>query len=138
MSELMNIALGPIPKPKAEGSLLHSDTPNSLPPCLFYIVDVFGGHDGPHSLSKFLRDEFFPRIDSSRLLFSFKKLKLFVGEVVCLGVTNQAGSLIHILPGSGTCFEDYPSLPEGSPSIHWYHWYYSQVDQKFSQSCLVL
>lgn len=104
MSKLMNIALGPIPEPQAEPSLLEwidergildipvkPDVQLPLPPMAFYQDDLFGGAELFDEMLKFLKDHLFPRLEWAKLRLSFKKLKLFVADITVLGTRHHVG-----------------------------------------------
>src|SRR5215469_630394 len=97
MTELMNIAFGPIPDPYPEPSLLHTDDPIGVPHMVFYMDDLFGGGESFEDLFPFLSYHFLPRIEWAGLRLSFKKLRLFVDEVVSLGVLHKANGQVRIL-----------------------------------------
>ena len=63
MFELMNIALGPIPAPDAEPSLLYNleddDDPFELALLSYYADDIFGGALSAEKLYNFLEQHFF-------------------------------------------------------------------------------
>ena len=109
MSELMNIALGPIPEPLPEPSLLHSEGDSAQPPPLaFYMDDLFGGYPDFETQFSFLRDHFFPRIEWAQLQLAFKKLKLFVRKVTALGVDHIIGGKIQVIPDRVKVILEWP------------------------------
>ena len=86
MAELMHIVLNPILYFKSKSSLLHAMDQEKFPPNIFYINDIFDGHMSFEVQFRFLRNHFFPRIEWARLVFSFKKLKIFVFEITALRI----------------------------------------------------
>ena len=97
LTEVVYKALGFIPPPSPEPSLLHSDNPSTPPPLSTYMDDIFGGFRTFDDMFKFLRDHFFPRIEWARLKLSFKKLKLFMDRIKALGVVHVVGGLVYIV-----------------------------------------
>ena len=97
MTELMNVALGPIPPPRPELSLLHADSLSQTPDVCFFMDDIFSAHSDFNSQFLFLRDHFLPRIKWARLRLSFKKLRLFMSSITALGITHQVGGKVNIL-----------------------------------------
>ncbi|KAK6585464.1 hypothetical protein PZA11_002191 [Diplocarpon coronariae] len=105
MTELMYIMLGQIP-PNEPGhgdfagqpSVIVAPDENSLPMCGFYVDDIFGGCQDFEEGYRFMADELFPRVAWARMRLSFKKMELFMEEVVALGVTHKSGGLISTKP----------------------------------------
>ena len=95
MSELMNIALRPIPESAAEPSLMHgkSDHPPSV---TFYMNDIFSEHTDFESQFNFLRDHFFLWIKWARLTLSFWKLWLFVNHITALEIDHYVGGKVFV------------------------------------------
>ncbi len=95
MTELMNLALGPIPAPCPEPSLLHSSLDNleGLPPCMKYMDDIFVGYPLIDEQYLFLKDHFLPRIEWANLRFSFQKLRLFDQNVRVLEFSMRLEAL---------------------------------------------
>ena len=61
MSELMNIALGPILKLYLKSSLMHDEAADTAF-IVFYIDDLFSGHSDFESQFAFLQNQFFPQM----------------------------------------------------------------------------
>jgi hypothetical protein len=97
MTEAVNRACGPLPPPHKEPSLLHSAEPSRPPVLVFYMDDFFGGFSGFNEQYDFLREHFLPRMEWARFKLSFKKLKLFVSEIKCLGMTHTIGGKVKVL-----------------------------------------
>lgn len=115
MSELINITLGPIPEPMPEPSLMHSESPGP-PPVVFYVDDIFCGHEDFESQFTFLRDHFFPRIKWARLTLSFRKFRLFVDKVKALGVEHYVGGKLHVLSSRVETIAKWPE-PKNAKSV---------------------
>ena len=97
MTELVYRAFGAISSPRPEPSLLHSADPETPPSIVFYINDFFEGFKDFEDQFSFLKDHFFSRVEWTKLLLSFKKLRLFATSVKALRVTHKVGEHIHIL-----------------------------------------
>lgn len=96
MSSLMSLALKPIPEPHAEPSLLHPTTVYDTAPCQFYIDDIVAGSKSFDDLFFFLEHHFLPRVAWAGLRLSFMKLRLFVPEVIALGVHLKVGGHLKV------------------------------------------
>ena len=97
MSELMNIAMGPIPEPNSEESLLHASTFTTPPPLVFYMDDLFSGFPDFETQLTFLEHHFLPRIEWARITLSFKKIRLFFDSIIALGVRHLINGRVQIL-----------------------------------------
>ena len=97
-TELMNVALGAIPEPNGEPSLLTPDDEHGPTNLAFYIDDVFGAHTTWEEQFTFLRDHFFPRMLWSRLKLSFEKLKIGMTRIKALGEDHEVGGRVRIRP----------------------------------------
>ena len=97
LTEVVYKALGFIPPPSPEPSLLHSNDPSIPPPLSTYMDDIFGGFRTFEDMFKFLRDHFFPRTEWARLKLSFKKLRLFMDRIKALGVVHVVGGQVYIV-----------------------------------------
>ena len=95
---LMNIALGPIPAPKPEPSLLHSGIEHKPPDLAFYLDDIFGAHASWEEQYQFLEYHFFPRFLWSRLKLSLSKLRIGMTSIKALGETHEVGGRVRIRP----------------------------------------
>ncbi len=94
MTEAVYRAFGALPPPMKEPSLLHSESPNTLPPLTY---DFFGGFEDFEEQYQFLRHHFLPRIEWAKLKLSFKKLKLIERSIKALGVTHTIGGFVQVL-----------------------------------------
>lgn len=98
MSSLINVVLGAIPEPFPEPSLLHPRNISEPVQCRFYMDDIVSGSSSFESAFHFLQHHFLPRILWAGLKLSFKKLKLFVPEIVALGIKHEVGGQLHVKP----------------------------------------
>lgn len=95
-TELMTIALGPIPKPQPEPSMMAPESPSAIPPLTFYIDDVFATHSSFDEQWVFIRDHFLPRLLWAGLRLSFKKMQLGFDEVVAIGISHKTHGRLGI------------------------------------------
>lgn len=108
MTEMMNIALGPIPEPFPEPSLLHSVDKDTLPPVAFYVDDGFVAHRTYEEQYAFLETHLLPRLLWANLRISFKKLFLFVARVQALGEDHEIGGRVSLKPSRIEKIIDWP------------------------------
>jgi hypothetical protein len=120
-TELMYLVLGLIP-PNQSGtfsgkeSIIVSDAENMLPRCTFYVDDIFLGVQTFDEGYDLLADEILPRIEWAKLKLSFKKLELFVKEIVALGVLHQVGGRVFTKPERCDKIRDFP-VPRDASGI---------------------
>lgn len=67
---LIYIAMGPIPGPNPEPSLLHGGL-NDEPPMTFHMDDMFAGNESFDEQYKFLVDHLFPRLAFAKEAFEY-------------------------------------------------------------------
>ncbi|KAI0995489.1 hypothetical protein K3495_g12690, partial [Podosphaera aphanis] len=124
-TEMMYIALGSIPplnsvnieNPDGSGlwgnydgsepSLISAETPGGLPRATFYIDDIFSGATDFEDMFNFLEYHLFPRLAWAKLKLSFKKIKLFVHEVLALGIVHKAGGQLQIKEDRARLIRDW-------------------------------
>jgi len=120
LTELMYLVLGEIPpnddRVGQEPSLLTGETENTLPPCCFYMDDVFSGFSNYDTAFKFLEENLLPRLLWAKLRLSFKKLRLFMHQVKALGVLHSAGGSVHILPDRVDKIRNWP-VPKNASDV---------------------
>jgi hypothetical protein len=96
ISKIMRIALGPIPKPLPEPSLISPETPKSLIAATEYVDDVFTTHKSVEAQLKWIENHFLPRILWSRLKLSFKKVSIRCEEITALGMVHKTKGRMSI------------------------------------------
>lgn len=118
-TELMYLVLGYIPKtsnfPGAE-SLLNASEEHGLPKVAFYIDDMHSGFKTFDEGYAILADELLPRLVWAKLKLSFKKLELFVTEVVALGVMHKSGGIITTKTERCDKIRDFP-VPKNATDV---------------------
>jgi hypothetical protein len=97
-----------------EPSLLSTDSPNGVPRTRFYMDDIFRGFKTFEDAYTFLRDHFLPRLLWSMLKLSFKKLKLFMGEIMAPGILHKAGGILQTKPSRSKKIRTFPVPKDAS------------------------
>ena len=97
-----------ISPPHSESSLLYSNHPSAPPPLSFYTDDFFEGFKGFKTQFTFLRDHFFSRIKSAKMMLLFKKLRPFADAIEALIVRHCVEGHIHILNNRTTKIAAFP------------------------------
>lgn len=100
--ELIYIVLGDIPAGEDDfpgmKSLLVVEDGLSLPKVSFYIDDMFSGLSNFQDAYNFMTNELFPRLEWARLKLSFKKIELFMDEIVALRTLYKKGGIVYVTP----------------------------------------
>lgn len=95
MNDLVSLVFRPQPQlVPLEPSLMMSSDLESPPPLTHYQDDLVGGFKKPEDLLMFLAQHFLPQIEWSHLHLAFKKLQLFMAELVHLGMVHLMGGCI--------------------------------------------
>ena len=76
--------------------LLHSNQVNKLLSLTFYMNDFFDEFISFENQYDFFRNHFFSRIEWIRLRLSFKKLKMFMIEIIALKITHFVNEFVRI------------------------------------------
>lgn len=101
-TEFMYIVLGDIPPGENHfpgmKSLLVSEDVLTPSKASFYIDDMFSGFHNFKDAYDFMAEELFPRLEWSRLKLSFKKMELFMDEVVALGTLHNSDGIVCVTP----------------------------------------
>ncbi|POS82123.1 hypothetical protein EPUL_005556, partial [Erysiphe pulchra] len=79
-------------------SLLVAEDDLSLPRISFYIDDMFSGFSNFQDAYNFTANELFPCLEWARLKLSFKKMELFMNEIVALGTLHKKGGIVCVIP----------------------------------------
>ncbi|KAF7550335.1 hypothetical protein G7046_g8046 [Stylonectria norvegica] len=110
MTEVMKLALGPIPEPHAEPSLLgHSGGEQSAPRSVEnYMDDIFLKHGTFEEQWAFVRDHLLPRLLWSLLKVNWKKLKLGQEEILAVGWVYCVGGIMRIKAARADKLRDWP------------------------------
>ncbi|POS83256.1 hypothetical protein EPUL_005456 [Erysiphe pulchra] len=134
-TEMMYIAFGAIPpletksiknenmhsslsksKTGSEPSLISAEAPGTLPKMTFYIDDIFSGATNFEEMFHFLENHLFPRLACAKLKLSFKKMKLFVHDVLALGIIHKAGGILQIKEDRARLIRAWP-IPMSSSDV---------------------
>ncbi|OTB02034.1 hypothetical protein M426DRAFT_13876 [Hypoxylon sp. CI-4A] len=89
LTELMHIALGAIPSPNSEPSLLSSPDENSIPSSTFYIDDIFDTHDSVESQWGWLFDHL---LTATLFHHALKALEKGLGLTTRLALVLKVGT----------------------------------------------
>ncbi|KAI0996282.1 hypothetical protein K3495_g11899 [Podosphaera aphanis] len=112
-TELMYIVLGDIPEGenKFQGmkSTLIANDESSLPKASFYIDHMFSGFSNFEDAYGFMANELFPCLEWARLKLSFKKMELFMEEVVALGTLHKGGGIVCVTPERRDKISSWPT-----------------------------
>lgn len=90
LTELVKIAMGPIPEPLPEPSLLILSDPSGLVPLDSYMDGMFCKHENFETQWAFIRGHLLPRFLWSLLELSFKKVRLGF-DAMLVGNTKLVG-----------------------------------------------
>ncbi|PKK41099.1 hypothetical protein CI102_14560 [Trichoderma harzianum] len=85
MTEAMRVALGPIPEPRAEPSLLAPMAEGSVTPLESYMDDIFGKFESMEAQWHFVKNHLLPRLLWSLLKLSFRKVAIGMTEMLAVG-----------------------------------------------------
>uniref|UniRef100_A0A8H7K2T9 Reverse transcriptase domain-containing protein n=1 Tax=Bionectria ochroleuca TaxID=29856 RepID=A0A8H7K2T9_BIOOC len=96
LTELVKIAIGPIPKPLPEPSLLILSDSSGLVPLDSYMDGMFCKHENFETQWAFIRDHLLPRFLWSLLELSFKKVRLGFDAITAIGWEHQIGGKMFI------------------------------------------
>ncbi|KAI0996806.1 hypothetical protein K3495_g11380 [Podosphaera aphanis] len=115
----MYLALGEIPPNKAgvgqESSLIYGKSPRELAVSAFYMDDVFGGSKTYETAYESL-ERLLSRLRWARLRLSFQKLKLFVDQIVALGVSHKIGGIVQIVTERSQKLKEWP-IPKNATQV---------------------
>ncbi|KAI0995222.1 hypothetical protein K3495_g12960, partial [Podosphaera aphanis] len=118
-TELMYIALGEIPHNdagfEAESSLTHGNSPGELATAAFYMDDVFCGTNTYESAYQSL-EKMLCRLRWARLRLSFHKLKLFVSNIIALGVSHTVGGIVQVVTERSLKLREWP-VPKDATQV---------------------
>ncbi|PHH85636.1 hypothetical protein CDD83_146 [Cordyceps sp. RAO-2017] len=106
-SELMKLALGSIPGPYPEPSLLSPAGPG-MAPVLNYIDDVFCLHQAFPEQWAFIRDHLLPRFSWALLRLSFKKVQIGMTEVTAIGWIHRVNGETLVKPSRTDKLKKWP------------------------------
>ncbi|KAI1000862.1 hypothetical protein K3495_g7340 [Podosphaera aphanis] len=111
LTELMYIELGEIPHNDdgfgAESSLTHGNSPEELATAAFYMDDVFCRTNTYESAYQSL-EKMLCRLRWARLRLSFQKLKLFVNNIIALGVSHTVGGTVQVVTERSLKLREWP------------------------------
>lgn len=97
MNELGNIALGEIPPPQPERSLIAPER-DRLQDMTFYQDDMYAAHSSWRQHMAFLVEDFFPRMLWAMLRLSFSKMMIGMDKLVALGEMHEVGGKMTVRP----------------------------------------
>lgn len=109
MTEAMQVALGPIPGPKAEPSLLAPMAEGGITPLESYIDDIFGKFESMEALWHFVKNHLLPRLLWSLLKLSFKKVAIGMTEMLAVGWVHRVGGIMTIKPERSAKLREFPT-----------------------------
>jgi hypothetical protein len=124
-TELMYIVMGPIPRSRraveegyddSEPSLITTASEGTLPKSCFYMDDIMGGFRTFEEAYEFLEQHLLPRLLWSQLKLSFKKAKLFLTQVMALGIVHIGGGKLQIKPERSIKIRLFP-VPKDATSV---------------------
>ena len=109
MDQYMNVALGPIPSPSPEPSLLSPTVEGDLAPCKKYVDDIFmGGATFEYHQWPFFKNHLLPRLLFARARVTFGKVALGMDEVLALGWTHQIHGIIKVKESRAAKLREFP------------------------------
>ena len=97
-NKLINIALGLIPAPHLESSLLYKKTAKKTALLAFYIDNIFEVFKTYEKQLIFLHNHFFLCMVWSRLKLILSKLKIGMTKIFALGEEYEIGEKIRLKP----------------------------------------
>ncbi|KAI0995731.1 hypothetical protein K3495_g12450 [Podosphaera aphanis] len=99
----------------AEPSLTHGNSPGELATAAFYMDDVFCGTNTYESAYQSLEKKLC-RLRWARLRLSFHKLKLFVSNIIALGVSHTVGGIVQVVTERSLKLREWP-VPKDATQV---------------------
>lgn len=108
MTEVVRLAMGPIPSPLPEPSLLHAPLPREMNPMETYMDDIFLKHTTFEDQWAFVRDHLLPRLLWTLMKISLKKVRLGMRQILAIGWIHQIGGIMKVKPERAEMIRDHP------------------------------
>lgn len=116
MTEVLRIALGPIPSPYPEPSLAAPKSLGDLSPLTSYMDDVFCKHTSFEDQWLFIKDHLLPRLLWTLMKLSFKKVSLGMKSITAVGWVHEVGGSMFIKLDRASKLKEWP-VPKNQTAV---------------------